>query len=259
MDNTTEKDPWANMNAAPGKKTGEASQADLEREEEWKKTMSDVPEFNNNSIFNNPATESPAETPTNVPTTEQTPERDETIADATAIINYGLNAASREKGVEVVIQTINNFVPNGIDNPIDQLFSELGIKTRADLTSVKEESNASKSSINAFRNESINAPNTVNKSSSGALYAIAEVKKLVAEVETSPDYADLRAEAISNGKGIFEYAVAKYNVRDLTVLFNALSERKKQHETGANLPEEKPEDQTENQIEKEPGNNNSIQ
>jgi len=245
MDNNTyEKDPWANMNVAPGMKTGEVSQEGLAREAQWNNIMSDAPEFSGDPVFGGPKAEAPTETPAaEAPTAEQSPERDENIADATAIINYGLNAAAREKGVEPVIQTINNFVPNEDGDPIKQLFIELGVDTKEELTDVKEESRAAKPSENAFRNESVNAPIIINKSANGALSAIAEVKNLVAEVETSPDYADLRAEAMSNGKGIFEYAVSKYNVRDLTVLFNALSERKKQRETGEDLPEEQPEEE----------------
>lgn len=217
MDNQANTDPWANMgNLGIGNKSGEISEEGLAREAKWSSVMEDAPAFAGESY------------------TPENNERDDNIADASAIINYGLNAAAKEHGVEQVIQTINNFVPEGQGDPIKQLYVELGVDNREEAVNVIDEAHAAKPREDFYRTENTNAPTTINKSKEGALNAIKEVKGLVAEVMTSPDYADLRAEAMKAGKGVFEYTVSKYNVRDLTVLFNALSERKKEVEASKN-------------------------
>ena len=232
-DNNLEKDPWANIgNMPPGSnqfENGEVSPENLARSEQWESAMSDAPEFNDNLTPETPATIPmgiSSETPTEAPLETSAEARDENIADAAAIINYGLNAAAREIGVEAVIQKIKNFVPNNTEDPIKQLFDELGIDTKEEISDTIYESRAIKKEEDIFRNESINAPAKMEQSQNGALDAIQKVKELITEVEDSPDYADLRADALKNGKGIFENAVSKYAVRDLTVLFDALSEQK---------------------------------
>ena len=57
--NVAEKDPWNNLNMAPGGNTGEVSQEGLEREAEWNAVMADAPEFGANSepSINTPASE----------------------------------------------------------------------------------------------------------------------------------------------------------------------------------------------------------
>lgn len=257
MENNAEIDPWAKMGNMAGNKSGEISQEGLAREAEWNNAMTGAPEFSGNQFGEaaQSTPESPYETAVEQPASES-PERDDNIADASAIINYGLNAAAREKGVEATIQAINNFVPNGTGDPIKQLFVELGIDTGAEVKDVIEESRAIRPDENAFRSENINAPTTMNRSYEGALNAIKEVKELVAEVQTSPAYANLRAEAVRYNKGLFEYAVSKYGVRDLTVLFGALSEQKENPDkkapdsttpTPESAEEESEEDQTANQ------------
>ena len=210
MDNNTgEKDPWANLgNMAGNKSKEEISEEGLAREAEWNTVMSDVPEFGNN--------------PTDA-------ERDKSIAEASAIIKYGVNAASREVGVESVMQTINNFVPEGDNDPIKQLYLELGIDTQKNYKEFREEARATKARENEFLSNNVNAPASMKRSKEDALQAIKEVKDLVSEVKSSPAYADLREEALHCNKGVFEYAVSKYGVRDLTVLFDALSEEKQKY------------------------------
>ena len=264
QDNTAEKDPWAKLGNTIGNKTSEVTPEGLAREASWNAAMADAPEFtgdqlNEAGIPNLPDSyETTVTEPTDV-TAEEAPKRDENIADASAIINYGLNAASHEKGVEQVIQTINNFVSKGDEDPIEQLFNDLDIDTKTELKDTAEEARAAKPEENAFRSEDINAPATINKSHEGALAAIQNVKDLVTEVQTSPAYADLRAEALSSGLGVFEYAVKKYAVRDLTVLFRALSEQKQEYEQAnkksaqtAEEPTEKPAEQPEEAPEKTP-------
>ena len=226
MDNNAmEKDPWADMGNMTNSRPSEVSAEGLAREAEWNAAMADAPEFNANQSND---TTAPIDQQAEQMDTEA-PRRDENIADASAIINYGMNAAAREIGVEATIQAIKNFVPNGVEDPIKQLLVNLGIDTHTEIKNLHEESRAAKAEEDAFRNESVNAPSTIKKSTEGALYAIKEVRELAAEVETSPAYANLRAEALKSGKGLYEYAVARYGVRDLTALFNTLSEQKEKY------------------------------
>ena len=250
MENNAEIDPWAKMGNVAGNKSGEVSQDGLAREAEWNNAMTDAPEFSGNQFGEaTPATpESSSEVATEQ-SADKSPERDDNVADASAIINYGLNAAARERGVEATIQAINNFVYNGDGDPIKQLFIELGIDTGAEVKDLIEESRAAKPNEDAFRNENINAPNTINKSLEGALNAIKEVKELVAEVQSSPAYANLRAEAKKTGKGYFEYAVSKYGVRDLTVLFGSLGQLK-EAPSSKSTPEATPESDKSNEAER---------
>lgn len=160
-------------------------------------------------------------------------EPNEGISNAASIINYGLDAIAREKGVESVVQGIKSFDANGSDNPLRDLFVHLGLENANDFEETSEEAAASRQIRNAFRNE-YNMPRTQNRSKQGALKAIADMKELIAEVEgADPRYEELRKSALSAGKGYFEYAVKDYGKRGLTELFATLSEQKKQKETEA--------------------------
>lgn len=220
MDDQTQIDPWANMgNRIPGTNP-EVTKEGLERAATWEQAMTDAPEFAGNNFGQPTAPETPNDT------NLETENHDENIADASAILNYGLNAAAREKGVDAVVNTIKNFVYKGQGDPIIQLLTELGVDTPKEFNELKDESHAIKPDENIFRNESPNAPTTLNKSMEGALNAIQEFKLLITEVESSPEYNTLRNEALKNGKSIYGEALSKYDTRDLTTLFNALSEHK---------------------------------
>lgn len=250
-DNTnTEIDPWAQMGNTVNNNTGEVTQEGLEREAAWNEAMADAPEFQDpfSSPESTPAETSPqltteTATPSQIETPPQSeaqpenqPRRDENIADASAIINYGLNAAAKQLGVEHTIQIINNFVPNSQEDPISQLLKELGIDTKKEHDDLKDQSKAIKTDEDSFRQD-INAPSTTQKSTEGALKAIQDVKELVSDVQSSPAYAKLRTEATSAGKGVFDYAVEKYPNRDFTVLFKELNNEKSK----ANTPQQTPE------------------
>lgn len=229
MDNSSNQmDPWANMGNLSTSNLGETSPESAARAAEWSEAMEDAPEFNGEQK-------------------EEAPDRDQNIAEASAILNYGLNAASRETSVEQVIQTISNFIPKADEDPIDQLMIELGIDTKEEVEDLEDESKASKLNEEKYRQD-VNAPATIKRSREGALIAIREVKDLVNEVKTSPAYAGLRAEALSSNKGLFEYAVSKFGVRDLTVLFSALAEEKRKYESEQN---KKPEESLENKSEED--------
>ena len=220
MDDQTQIDPWANMGNRVPSTNPEVTKEGLERAAAWEQAMTDAPAFAGNN-FGQPTT---PETPND--TNLETENHDENIADASAILNYGLNAAAREKGVDAVVNTIKNFVYKGQGDPIIQLLTELGIDTPKEFSELRDESRAIKSDENTFRNESVNAPATLNKSVQGALNAIQDFKLLITEVESSPEYNNLRSEALKNGKSIYGEAVSDYNVHDLTTLFNALSAQK---------------------------------
>ena len=150
----------------------------------------------------------------------------EGIADAASIINYGLDAIAREKGVEAVVQGIKSFDANGSDNPIRDLYTHLGINNPEELHDVQEESSATEAARISFRNE-YDMPKSQKKTREGALKAIADMKELIAEVEgADPRYEELRNAARGLEKGYFEYAVKDYGSKGLTELFSELAQQK---------------------------------
>ncbi len=78
--NVAEKDPWNNLNMAPGGNTGEVSQEGLEREAEWNAVMADAPEFGANSelSINTPASELSNQESQSI-STESEPESEPTL------------------------------------------------------------------------------------------------------------------------------------------------------------------------------------
>lgn len=251
MDNNAEIDPWAKLgNLDQGTKNNESSQENLEQAEQWQESMLDAPEFSGDTAVPTSISEMPIEVSAEkyAETPMEAEKRDDSIANAGAVLAYGFNAASKEKGVDTVVQAIKNFVPNGQDDPVKQLLSEIGIDTKEELSELSDESRASKTAENAFRTDNINAPPAANKSESGAISAIQDFKELVSEIESAPEYANLRANAMRNGRGIYEEAIAEYNTRGLTTLFNALKEQKEAMLEAEKTQQESPADnQTENQ------------
>ena len=151
------------------------------------------------------------------------------IADAAALINYGLNAACRELGVETVVQKIKSFDVSGREDPVKDFYEYLGVDTPKELKDVQDEGMAAKPSENEFR-EDVNAP-TQKKSMEGAFEAFQDMKELIAEVEgADPKYEELRQGAKAAGKGYFEYAVSSYGIRGLTELFKVLSKQREKTE-----------------------------
>jgi hypothetical protein len=246
MDNQTTEtiDPWANMgNMGPQRpQNNEVSAENLKRAEEWNQAMQDPPAFSG-EMQSQPVApaeapagvsaeapvstlvETPVEAPAQLPADGE--QRDESIAEAEAILFQGpINAAAREKGIDTVVQGINNFVYSGQGDPMKQLLTEIGVDNKQDKQELAEEAQAIKPAETAFREENINAPTVTKKSEENTLGAIKEFKELIAEVESSPDYAGLRANAIKNGKSLWGEAVSEYGVRDLTTLFDALGKQK---------------------------------
>lgn len=237
--NQAELDPWATMGNSLSHNTGEVTEEGLEREKEWTDAMADAPEY-----------AGPFETPEltlETPAEEGTPARDETIAAASAVLNLGLNATAREKSVGEVVEAIKYYDLEAGDNPIVPLNETVGIDTREEFQDLKDEMKVSKPKEDAYRSD-VNAPTTMQRNKFAAREAIRKFKDLIREVETSPVYADLRAEALADGKSqnVFEYAAKKYNANnaatqsaapDLIMLFHALSEEKKKYEAKKVTPE----------------------
>lgn len=167
-------------------------------------------------------------------------EYNDSVANAASLINYGLDAIAREKGVEVVVQGIKSFDTTGSENPLRDLYDHLGIDTREEFEDVRDESMASKFKKTQFREE-YNMPKTEKRTREGMLKAIADMKELIAEVETAdPRYEELRQSAKNYGKGYFEYAVKDFGLRGLTDLFSVLAEQKKKKEEEEKKEEAKP-------------------
>lgn len=239
----------------PGEKTNtEPSEADLARADKWQSAMNseDVPPFAGDISFIDGATspetgvrtspETPGldtapglgETP-GLDTAEslaESPDQDNKgLSDAAAIVNYGLNAAAKEYGVETVVQKIKDFNMSGSSNPIKDLFMHLGVQIPAGLDDVKLERAAAKAEEADFYNNSEAAPASKNRSNAGAMQAILDMKELISEVEgADPRYEELREGAKASGKGYFEYAVGSDVNKGLTDLFNTLSEQSKKAE-----------------------------
>ena len=233
----------------PGETPNTPTEAELNAEK-WQNAMSDgVPEFAGDapnetfpSSLEAPLAEESLEEPAN-------PDQDnQGLSDAAAIINYGLNAAAKQYGVETVVQKIKSFNTSGSENPIKDLFEYLGVDTPKEFDDVKMEREADKATEADFYQNSEVSPATRNRSPEGAFKAIDDMKELISEVEgADPRYEQLREEAKAAGKGYFEYAVGSSVGRGLTDLFNALAATPKAEElatTEAPASPEVPKDPT---------------
>lgn len=246
-----------NFEKFPGAvKTGmeTASEGNIAAENDFSKAMSEgVPEFRGFGARNEAgvpeiqelktedATRSMPEVEPKVET-EPGEEFDQGITDAAALINYGLDAAARELGIETVVQKIKGFDASGRENPIRDLFEYLGVDTPEEVKAVEGEGDAAAVKEQTFR-EGVNAPSQ-RRTVEGAFKALDDMKELISEVEgADPRYEDLRAGAQAAGKGYFEFAVMNFGTRGLTELFQVLAEQRemaeeKEEEEGPGTKEE---------------------
>ena len=228
-DNTIEK--------VPGGSPESKSERTVPPEQDFAKSMSKgVPEFTGFQFGNaNETNEFYGEA---VDGNAEADEDNEGLSNAAALINYGLDAVAREKGVETVVQGIKGFDTSKSDNPLRDLYIHLGVDTAEELEDTRDESEATRSARARFRSE-YSMPKTQKRSREGAVKAIQDMKELIAEVEgADPRYEDLRKQARAYGKGYFEYAVKDFGLKGLTDLFGVLAEQKEQKEQKA---QEKPE------------------
>lgn len=155
-------------------------------------------------------------------------EYDEGLTSAAALINYGLDAASRELGVEQTVQRIKDFDATNSENPIRDLYQHLGVKDNEVRKDVMLEAEAARVKEAEFREEA-GASGAERRSKEGAFKAIEDMKELITEVEEAdPRYQALREGAKVAGKGYFDYAVEDFGTRGLTELFGVLARQKEE-------------------------------
>ena len=129
-------------------------------------------------------------------------EFNEGVADAAALVEYGLNSAAQKLGVETVVQKIRGFDASGREDPIGDLFKLLELPAPA-----------------------------ATGSHEGAFRALDDMKELIGEVEgADPRYEELRAGARAAGKGYFDYAVSQFGTQGMTELFGVLAEQREKKE-----------------------------
>lgn len=169
---------------------------------------------------------------------EEANQYDEGLANAAALINYGLDAAARELGVEQVVQRVKDFDATGLSDPIKDLYEHLGVDTAEERHDVREEEEAAKPAEVAFREET-GMPKDMKRSVEGARAAIADMKEVIKEVEgADPRYEEIRIGARAAGMGYFEYAVKHLEKRGLSDLFTVLMEqREKKDKVGSDSDE----------------------
>ena len=210
----------------PGSNPGEASQEQLEKASEWEKKMEGVGFSGENQQFGVANESNDYYGETTGMQQEAGEEYNKGISDAAALINYGLDEAARERGVEFVVQTVKGFS----GTTVEELFNALGIDTPKEYEDARDEAMAARTNVSEFR-EGANAPSQ-RRSPEGFTKAIADMKELIGEVEgADPKYEELRAGARAAGRGYFEYAVSSFGTRGLTELFNVLAEQREKTET----------------------------
>ena len=212
-----------NFEKFPGGSVEDVGEREVSEEQDFAKAFEDgVPEFNGSTL------DVVNETQTNLDqeiVDEETMEYNKGLTDAAALINYGLDAAARELGVEQVVQKIKSFNTSGSADPVKDLFEYLGVDTKTEHDDVAFEGKANKPNEEGFRDEFGVSSN--NRSKEGAFNAIADMKELISEVEgADPRYAGLREGAKAAGMGYYEYAVKDYGARGLTELFRTLAQQK---------------------------------
>ena len=161
----------------------------------------------------------------------------ESISNAAAIINYGLNAAAQKYGVENVVQKIKTLDVTNSVNPIKDLYDQLGVDYREEKQDLAARADAMQPEEAEFRTESEVRPYSDEKTLQGAFYAIEDMKKLIQDVESAdPRYNDLRAGADAAGMGYFEYAVKGLEEPNLVKLFTVLSQQRERVDDGMGEP-----------------------
>lgn len=148
-------------------------------------------------------------------------EQIESINDAAALVNYGVDALVREVGIGTVIEGIKRLDTTNSENPIRDLFELVGVDTPEETDDVRDEARAARPAVAEFREK--NGLPVTKRTPEGAKQAIIAMKELIAEVEVAdPAYNELRLGARAMGKGYFDYAVTGIEKPGLTDLLNVL-------------------------------------
>lgn len=213
---------------------GEVLAEQVEKAKEWGDAMKDASEFSGDQFgIAHEGNEFYGEAKSGEGENAKGEQFDSGIANASALINYGVDEAARKMGVETVVQMIKGFDASGREDPIGDLFKYLGINTPEEYNELQQEGEASKMAEAEFR-EGVNAPST-GKSVEGVFRALDDMKKLILEVEgADPRYEELREGAKASGKGYFEYAVSSFGTPGLIELFGVLSSQREKAEDGKN-------------------------
>ena len=233
MDNQGEN----NFEKYPGTNV-ETSSENIARAENWKMAMSgetggEVPQFKGDEFGvakeeNNYYGE--------MVNDESEKQFDSDLAEASNILNFGLDSVARTYGVEATINKIKGFDASGRADPIGDLFLEFGIDTKHERDDFKDESEANALKVDEARRET-NA-SSQSTSAEAARHAIEEMKELISEVEGADSrYENIRDGARSAGMGYFEYAIKDYNTRGLAELFQVLINQKDKDETDSEAVE----------------------
>lgn len=231
----------------------EVSEGQLQKAEMWEEMMNGVPEFaENNFGIAEPGNDyygEASEVQDEIAEEDGAGEYDQGVKDAMALMNYALNAAARELGVETVVQGVKSFAFSGEGDPIAALYKHLGVNTPEEREDIREEQ-AVVAPGEAELREVAEVPSQ-NKSKEGAIKAIEDMKELIAEVEgADPKYNQLRQEAEAAGKGYFEYAVSKFGTQGLTELFQVLGTQKVEKDETGEVEEKEEKDAVRDEVER---------
>ncbi len=225
----------------------EVSSENLEKAKDWKNAMSgetgsEVPEFKGDKFGiakeeNNYYGEAVDDEVEN--------KYDSDLAEASNILNFGLDSMARTIGVEATINLIKSFDLSGSTDPIGDLMRNAGIDTEVEVNDLVDESEANASKVAEARRD-INT-SSHSKSVEAARNAILEMKELISEVEgADPRYDTLRNGAKSAGMGYFEYAIKDNNTRGLAELFQVLATQEKEEAAESSDNEEENSEKIEN-------------
>ncbi|MBR6097333.1 hypothetical protein IKP94_01105 [Candidatus Saccharibacteria bacterium] len=189
----------------------------------WNAAMTDAPEYAGDSSENINTAPAPIAEAPQLPGEQD----DDGIENASAIINYGLDAAARTLGVEAVAQMIKNFDCAGSEDPIRDLYNALGIDTKEERQELHDVRRANMGTETEFREE-FNVPAPSKYKREAAIKAIQDMKELISEVEgADPAYAAMRNE--TSGQGYFAHAVEGYEKQGFVELFRALKKQREEY------------------------------
>ena len=121
-DNSFESYPGERLNPI-------SSEEALARADAWQSAMSaeDTPPFTGDDFISLESVSSEATAPEEPSDIEAM--NNKGLMDAAAIVNYGLNAAAKQYGVETVVQRIKSFNASGSADPVKDLLISLGVDT----------------------------------------------------------------------------------------------------------------------------------
>lgn len=208
----------------------------IKRAEEFEEVMSGVQEFPGDAFGNYVGSEETDDS-------DKESVNNEGIIDAAAIVNRYVDAASRNQGVETVVQLIKTFDYKGEGNPMQALMKHLGIDTAKEQSDLEKDAAAER--VDTELMDGVQRPAQA-ETATGVLAAINNMKELISEVEGADErYAGLRKGAREMGIGIFEYTSKQYNAQNLSGVLQVLAEQREQSAEREEVAETKEESEEE--------------